>query len=560
MPTNPDFNPMHSSNDIWRNQDLTRCLTDDLDAMDSDISALKTGKANTDHTHTGYALTEHTHTAADVGAAPAAHTHDYAPTSHSHGQSDITGLGSALQGKADLVEGKVPAAQLPSFVDDVMEYASVSNFPETGEQGKIYVATDTNKTYRWSGTGYVEISGSVAIGETASTAYRGDRGKTAYEHSQNGDVHVTAAQKEAWDSKANGNHTHNYAASSHTHSQSDITGLASALDGKSPTGHTHTPADIGAASEGHTHTPASIGAALASHTHTPADIGAAAASHTHTPASIGAAAASHTHALASTTADGQMSKEDKAKLNGIATGANKYTHPTSHPLSMITGLLDLLLTSQTGDVKQSMSGADVVATFKAAPIGVMTYYAPINTTNSPKAAESWRFISHKTGAGFGWILGFSNQGSVYSGYVDNGTWRGWKTIYDANPAPLWSGAAYMQHVTGSDPQTVTPSKTLSECRNGWLLLWSDYDPGQGVGSNTDFVTTMIPKRAYTGQKWAGGAFYCDIPCYSGSNPDDPTTEKRIIKILHIYDAKIEGNSLNKKGGRDDVVLRAVYEF
>lgn len=81
-------------------------------------------------------------------------------------------------------DGKVPAAQLPSFVDDVLEYAAKSGFPATGETGKIYVALDTNKTYRWGGTEYVEISPSLALGETSSTAYRGDRGKAAYDHSQ----------------------------------------------------------------------------------------------------------------------------------------------------------------------------------------------------------------------------------------------------------------------------------------------------------------------------------------------------------------------------------------
>lgn len=84
-----------------------------------------------------------------------------------------------LASKADLVGGKVPAAQLPSFVDDVLEYDSVSAFPATGEAGRIFVAKDTNLTYRWSGTQYVEISPSLALGETATTAYPGDRGKAA---------------------------------------------------------------------------------------------------------------------------------------------------------------------------------------------------------------------------------------------------------------------------------------------------------------------------------------------------------------------------------------------
>lgn len=73
--------------------------------------------------------------------------------------------------------GKVPAAQLPSYVDDVLEYSTKAQFPQTGETGKIYVAKDTNLTYRWTGTQYLEISQSLALGETSSTAYPGDKGK-----------------------------------------------------------------------------------------------------------------------------------------------------------------------------------------------------------------------------------------------------------------------------------------------------------------------------------------------------------------------------------------------
>ena len=58
--------------------------------------------------------------------------------------------------------GKVPSGQLPSFVDDVLEYTNLAGFPGTGETGKIYVALDTNKTYRWSGSAYIYItSGAV---------------------------------------------------------------------------------------------------------------------------------------------------------------------------------------------------------------------------------------------------------------------------------------------------------------------------------------------------------------------------------------------------------------
>lgn len=73
--------------------------------------------------------------------------------------------------------GKVPSTQLPSYVDDVLEFTQLDQLPKPGELGKIYVVTSTNLQYRWSGSDYVEISKSLALGETSSTAYPGDKGK-----------------------------------------------------------------------------------------------------------------------------------------------------------------------------------------------------------------------------------------------------------------------------------------------------------------------------------------------------------------------------------------------
>ena len=101
-----------------------------------------------------------------------------------------------LTTKADLVGGKVPSSQLPSYVDDVLEFANFASFPTTGESGKIYIAIDTNLTYRWGGSSYVVMSSSLALGETSSTAYRGDRGKIAYDHSQaTGNPHNTKLEE-----------------------------------------------------------------------------------------------------------------------------------------------------------------------------------------------------------------------------------------------------------------------------------------------------------------------------------------------------------------------------
>lgn len=182
------------------------------------------------------------------GKAPATHGHGMAqisglnealagkaPTSHAHTTAQVSGLDTALAGKANTAHNhdaanitsgilnvdrvpSIPAtkltgiinqANLPSYVDDVLEFANKTAFPTKGESGKIYVDQATNITYRWGGTAYVEISPSLALGTTSSTAFRGDYGNTAYQHAvakgrgfahgmykftTNSAGHVTAAQ------------------------------------------------------------------------------------------------------------------------------------------------------------------------------------------------------------------------------------------------------------------------------------------------------------------------------------------------------------------------------
>ena len=102
----------------------------------------------------------------------------------------------AVNGVASLNEiGKIPTSQLPSYVSDVLEFPSFDRFPTNGEANKIYIALDTNKTYRWGGTVYVEIGSSLALGETSETAYAGDKGK------RNAD-NITALQSEKLNRKS----------------------------------------------------------------------------------------------------------------------------------------------------------------------------------------------------------------------------------------------------------------------------------------------------------------------------------------------------------------------
>lgn len=132
--------------------------------------------------------------------------------------ADVEAIAATAKGAAGGVaeldsNGKVPSEQLPSYVDDVIEgyvsggklYKEAAHTTEiTAESGKIYVDLATNKTYRWSGSALVEISASLALGETSSTAYRGDRGKTAYEHSQSAHAPSNAERNVVVGIKKNG--------------------------------------------------------------------------------------------------------------------------------------------------------------------------------------------------------------------------------------------------------------------------------------------------------------------------------------------------------------------
>ena len=174
-----DYNTLKGRVDT--NEDNIAMLDSDVEGLNTDVGTLKTDMTT-------------------VKGAVTTIQDDYVPkTRKVNGKSlsaDITLSASDVKaipisqkgtsnGVAELDgNGLVPSSQLPSYVDDVLEYDTKTDFPTNGESGKIYIATDTNLQYRWTGTQYAEISSSLALGETSSTAYRGDRGKIAYDHSQ----------------------------------------------------------------------------------------------------------------------------------------------------------------------------------------------------------------------------------------------------------------------------------------------------------------------------------------------------------------------------------------
>ena len=130
--SNPNFSAVYSTNNIWRDTDMERCLTDDLDAMDVDIAALESGKANFNHTHDGYAPSDHTHTgyasASDVSQLQtlvgdtsvssqiATAVSDKADTNHTHAIANIVGLSDGLDAKYEKASTGIPKTDLAADV------------------------------------------------------------------------------------------------------------------------------------------------------------------------------------------------------------------------------------------------------------------------------------------------------------------------------------------------------------------------------------------------------------------------------------------------------------
>ena len=470
---------------------------DDVTGLNDKISEIETsvsGKANATHTHTtaqvdgldtklsdiddniaAKADKVHTHVIADVTDlqttldGKAASVHEHSADNITSGTLSIDRIPNIPDTKIDgmsatKLTGTVPQANLPSYVDDVIEADDYDALPPTGEAGKIYVDKETNKTYRWGGSAYVEISASLALGETSATAFRGDYGKAAYDHAQakgsqfasglykvetNAEGHVVNATAVAKsditalgipsedtdttytagaglglsgtefsiadsgvttakladdsvtaDKIADGvipdvsefitseEASGAYAAKSHTHddryyTETEVDGL---LDGKANASHTHTienvtglqdaldeKADVGSV------TLASLGVTATAEELNHMD---GVTSNVQTQLD-GKADSVHTHANATTSNAGFMSAEDKTKLEGIATGANNYVHPTSAAGAKASGLYKIAT-----DANGHVTGATAVEKDDITALGI-----PAQDTNTTYTAGSGLTLS-----------------------------------------------------------------------------------------------------------------------------------------------------------------------
>lgn len=570
-------NPICSTDSVWRGADEDRCLSDDLDAIEDAIEALETDKADSNHTHSGYASSSHTHSEyapsththtgyASVdhthddyaesdhthseyasaehthsGYAPTNHTHDYAAsghthtpdsigaaaenhthsgyaatnhthadyaaedhahseysaTNHTHSASDVGAAPAAHthSDKADLVNGVIPISQIPN---EVKEVRIVANIAARNAMTGLFAGLSV---YVTDATGDTTVNSGGAYYLYNGTGWI----KTAEAESLDLVLQWANIQGAPTSMPANG-------------------GNADTVDNKhasdfATAGHTHTAAGIGAAASNHTHSAADVGAATADHTHTAASVGAAASGHTHTASDVGAAASNHNH--------------DSA----YAASNHKHTEHNGD-ISVIKANgpgINLQATSQnvkTRIHKNSSANADYGTIISDYAVDGHRDYLTLRRA-SPYA-ENKLTLNVEDGSGG------VNSYKIYGEHN--------------KPGVLWSGASYM-----NASHTITPTKKLSECRTGWMLLWSDYDESTATVNDADFCTTFIPRCKPNGSAWSGHLFNCDIPRYFGTDLADTATEKRIMKMIYVHDDKIVGHSANNQDTRTDVVLRAVYE-
>lgn len=196
---------------------------------------------------------------------------------------------------------------------------------------------------------------------------------------------------------------------------------------------------------------------------------------------------------------------------------------------------------------------DVLQSFVNAGVGLHTMYSAYGATGAPKAG-AFRYFGHMTAAAYGWIVAFMANGSVFANYIDNGVWQGWRALYDDVPDALYYSAT---GVFPNDGVTITPSKPLSECRNGWVLEFSGYDDINREPRDVYAQAVHIPKKSYKNANWNGEGFSMPL-AYVYDNATDEVSF--CFKNFSLYNDRIVSGTLNAAGKQRNMVLRAIYEY
>lgn len=223
-------------------------------------------------------------------------------------------------------------------------------------------------------------------------------------------------------------------------------------------------------------------------------------------------------------------------------------------VTQVYQLQQIQVTANGGGVKSSVSAAgDVLSQFVSLGSGFHTMYSASGAANAPKQG-AFRYFGQMTSATVGWLIALQADGSVFSNYYNAGNWTGWKTLLEKTPTALYITP------NGSFPNeglTITPSKPLSQCHNGWCLEFSGYDDAGSTPRDYYMQTVTIPKRSYKNANWNGESATFPL-VYQYVNESDDTLI--CCKTFTVYDDRLVSGALNSVGKQRKMVLRAIYEY
>lgn len=210
------------------------------------------------------------------------------------------------------------------------------------------------------------------------------------------------------------------------------------------------------------------------------------------------------------------------------------------------GTPKLLVTDTTENVLDAFIGLG---------IGFHTVYAEIGVQGLPNIGTFRMFgqITNITPAD-GYIIAMQTDGSIYANCINEGVWRGWKSIYETMAPMLYYS------VNGIFPDanvTITPAKPLSDCRHGWALTFSGYSEKAHIATDLYIQTVYIPKRSYKTIYWNGESMTFPL-VYSYDESTDNNLQ--CTKTFNVYYDKIVSSAFNSQGKARNMVLRSIQEY
>ena len=213
--------------------------------------------------------------------------------------------------------------------------------------------------------------------------------------------------------------------------------------------------------------------------------------------------------------------------------------------------------TDAGAVKLSISDTtvNVLSAFTNLGMGFHTVYAASGVQGLPKTGAFRLFGQITTiNPAVGYIFAMQADGSVYSNYLNAGTWLGWKVIFESAPLLLYQSTA---GVFPNADVAITPNKTLSDCQNGWALTFTGYDDTAKTARDYYVQTIYIPKRSCKGEKWNGESMTFSL-VYSYNQTTD--TNLQCTKTFTIYNDRLISSSFNSQGKSRNIVLRSIQEY